>query len=197
MLSVRPKIAEPGLHLFQRSVHPELLEICAVRQFEREHYVLKTEITTAGHCITFHTGDVLLTEVCASMDHELPDHLRLLSRTPDVKQCDEILVGDRVGWHSKFQLESIQPKVFLTIQQQLDEQGECEGLVHRFRPTHPISIGAISYVNFQAFSEFVIVRAFHTFPETLTVARTETRFSILDGDKRQLKAGSGIRPQSG
>gem|GEM_PF-977789 len=197
MLSVRPKIAEPGLHLFQRSVHPELLEICAVRQFEREHYVLKTEITTDGHCISFHTGDVLLTEICASMDHDLPDHLRLLSRTPDVKHADEILVANRVGWHGRFQLETIQPKFFLTIQQQLDEQGECEGLVHRFRPTLPKSIGAVSYVNFQAFSGFVIVQAFHTFPETLTVARTETRFSIVGCDKRQIKGQPEIPPRGG
>jgi Protein of unknown function DUF2617 len=183
VLFVRPRIAELGLHLLQRSVHPELLETCAVRQFEREHYVLQTSITTAGHAIVFHLGDLVLTEVCAGLDQDLPQFGRLVTQTLDAGQCDERLIGDRLLWSSRFQLENVAAAVFVTIQQQLDEQGECEGLVHRFRPgsASRAAVGGVSYVNFQAFARHAIVRAFHTFPDTLTVCKTESRFTLVDG----------------
>jgi hypothetical protein len=178
VLFVRPRIAELGLHLFQRSIHPELLETCAVRQFEREHYVLQTSITTAGHAIVFHLGDLLLTEVCAGLDHDLPQGLRIVSQTLDAGECEERVIAGRVRWSSRFQLENVAPTVFVTIQQQLDAQGECEGLVHRFRPAAG-AVGGVSYVHFQAFARHAIVRAFHTFPDTLTVCKTESRFVLV------------------
>lgn len=181
MLFVRPRIAELGLHLFQRSVHPELLETCAARQFEREHYVLQTAITTAGHTIVFHLGDLLLTEICAGLDQDLPQHGRLVSQTLDAGESGERLIGGRLRWSSRFQLDNVAPTVFVSIQQQLDEQGECEGLVHRFRPgsASRAAVGGVSYVSFQAFARHATVRAFHTFPDSLTVCKTESRFTLV------------------
>ncbi len=180
MLYVRAGISEPGLHLFQRPVHPELLEICCARYFERERYVLRTAVTTAGHCISFCVdGQQQVTEICAGLNEDLPKRTRLLSCSLDEHQCEEMAVGANLLWQSRFSLDAVDSRIFLAIQAQLDEQGECEGLVHRFRPEQGGAIPAVSYVNFQAFARHAIVRTFHTFPGTLMVARTESRFRII------------------
>lgn len=179
MLFVRPKIAELGLHLFQRPVHPELLESCACRSFERPGYTLQVAITTAGHSLVFRSGSLTIQEICASLNQELPSH-RLVSRSLDARCCEEITVGSKVTWRSEFRVEFLDARVFLAIQQQLDAQVECEGLLHRFRPPSNAPFGGVSYISFQAFARHAVVQAFHTFPETLTVARIESRFGMVD-----------------
>ena len=85
----------------------------------------------------------------------------------------------RVKYLSEVELEAVNPKTFVVIQQQLDEKIEFEGLVHRFGSNGRLSFGAISYVNVQAFRNYVQVRTFHTFPETCAVLKSESRFEIL------------------
>lgn len=180
MLAVRPRIAEPGMHLFQRPVHPELLDTCVFRLFERGDYRLRTAITTAGHIVVFDAGSVLLTEVCAELRQDLPRQRRLVSAGLEGRGCGPLTVDGRVTWSCRFQIDPVDPSVLAIIGQQLDAQGECEGLVCRFRPENgrPDDIGGLSYVHFQAFARHALVRTFHTFPESLTVCRTESRFVL-------------------
>lgn len=167
------------MHLFQRTVHPELLVTCAHRFFERSHYRLSASIITAGHSLVFRSGPLVITEIRAGLNHELPRQARLLSRPLDARCCDEIVIGGVATWRSEFRVECMTAGAFLAIQQQLHEQQEFEGLLHRFGAPPGKPFGGVSYVNFQAFARHVVVRAFHTFPESLTVARTESRFGLV------------------
>ena len=66
---------------------------------------------------------------------------------------------DVVGYRSTVDLESVNPKTFVTIQQQLDHKLETEGLLHRFEANGRIAFGALSYINIQAFRKHVKVRS--------------------------------------
>ena len=66
MLSVRPKVAELAFQLYGRSLHPELFEVFRTRCIERNGYVAKIDITSAGHVVTWRYGGLTLTEVAAS-----------------------------------------------------------------------------------------------------------------------------------
>lgn len=178
MLSVRPKITDLNFHLFARNVHPELFEVCASRVIEREKYRLHLNITTDGHLITFTHNDMILTEVSAAANHPLPSNCVLLSHPVEGTCKDLTTLNQTIGFCSEVQLESVAPKTFVTIQQQLDERIECEGLVHRFHSNGRLSFGAISYINVQAFREYVKVRTFHTFPDTYAVLKSDTRFML-------------------
>ena len=178
MLSVRPKITDLNFHLFERNVHPELFEICAARVIERENYILKLNITTDGHAISFVHNDMILTEVCASAHHPLPAQRVVLSHPIDGVCNDETSIHDTIGYRSEVQLEGVKPMMFVTIQQQLDAKVECEGLVHRFHSNGRLSFGSMSYINVQAFRSHVNVRTFHTFPDTSAVLKSDTRFSL-------------------
>ena len=178
MLTVRPKITDLNFHLYARSVHPELFNVCASRTWERENYELKISITTDGHVITFCHDSMMLTEVSASSHHPLPSKRVLLSN-PIGSVCNEATTfRDIIGYQSQVQLESVPPKTFVTIQQQLGYKVECEGLVHRFHSNGRLSFGAISYMNVQSFRNHVRIRTFHTFPDTCAVIKSESRFSL-------------------
>lgn len=180
MLFVRPKITELGLHVFGRSIHPELFECCAQRTLEREQYRLHVCITTCGHFLSFRHQQWTLSEVCAGLRHDLPQQRRMVSQAIESSHAHQATLQNAVTWRSEFQIEGVNPRVFATIQQQLDEQRECEGLLHRFAASGRSPIGGVSYVHLQSFRRYVQIRCFHTFPDTCAVVKSLTVFSTQD-----------------
>lgn len=170
-----------NFHLFTRSVHPELVEACGQREIQRENYVVQLNITTDGHAISFSHNGKLLTEVVAAGNHLLPMQGRLISCAVDGEREHKPFVHeDSIGYHSKLHLETVDPKMFVAIQQQLDSQVETEGLLHRFHSNGRIAFGAISYINVQSFINYVKIRSLHTFPDSRAVLKSESIFSQAD-----------------
>lgn len=178
VLFVRPKVTDLTFHLFGRSIHPELFDACASRVVERKNYRLQVNITSAGHWVSFENKGLLVSEVCASSHHPLPQQNRLFSQALQSSHEQHCLVEDRLHYQSRFQIEGVNPRMFVTIAQQLKDQGQCEGLVHQFESSGRMAMGAISYVNIQAFSKKVLVRSLHTFPDTCAVVKSESTFEI-------------------
>ena len=91
---------------------------------------------------------------------------------------DQAVYDGHIGFSSKVQLECVPAKMFVSIQQQLDQRVECEGLVQRFESNGRLAFGAISYINVQAYRKHVKVRTFHTFPETCSIIKSDTQFKL-------------------
>lgn len=178
MLTVRPKIAEMNFMLFGRSIHPELFSSCAARLIEREKYSLWLRITSDGHLIVFHHGGLTLAEVSAGALHPLPEKRMLFSHPLKGSQQDQLLFRDRIGYRCSFQLENVPARTVLAIGQQLGSPGECEGLLHRFQSSGRMACGAVSYIDVQAFRRHVQIRSIHTFPDSCTIVKSESRFSL-------------------
>lgn len=182
MISVRPRITDLNFHLFGQEVHPELFEVCASRKIERDRYSLQINITPDGHAIRFWHGDLVLTEVSAGAHHPLPTLEELLKHSIEGQKRNQLRYGDQIDYQAKVDIDLVKPKMFVAVQQQLDKRIETEGLVHRFGSNGRLSYGAISYIHVQSFLEHVLIRAFHTFPESSSVVTTQTRFSVSDSD---------------
>lgn len=182
MLSVRPKITDLSFHLFGRSLHPELFKLGDSRVYERENYSLHVNITTDGHWITFKHQNFVFSEVSASAHHPLPSSQLLVSHPVEgVCNNDLPLLDGLIQYQSKVQFESVDAKTFVTIQQHLSNQSEHSqpaGLVYRFESNGRLDFGAVSYVDVQSFIHHVKIRAFHTFPDTCAVLKSETLFQI-------------------
>ncbi len=181
MLSVRPKVTEMNFHLFAKPVHPELVEVCGSRLIERDNYRLRMNITTDGHLLTFQHEDLVFCEVAAAASHELPREQKVVSHSVGGTITNgPSIYSDIVGYQSTVSLDSVDPKIFVTIQRQLDKRVETDGLVHRFESNGRLNFGAISYMHAQSFIHHVRVRAFHTFPETCAVLKTDTVFRVTE-----------------
>ena len=151
------------------------------RRIERENYQLLLNITTAGHLISFERDGSVLTEVSSSAHHPLPKRRLLLSMPVDKPDEQRTRIRD-IEHTCTVQLEGVNPKTFLTIQKQLNKQPQTEGLVHRFEPSGRMAIGAVSYINVQSYQSHVLIRSFHTFPDTCAVMKSESCFRILGDD---------------
>ena len=182
MLSVRPKITDLNFHLYAQSVHPELFDVCARRTTQRDRYELETAITTDGHAIRFQYGALSLTEVSAGLHHPLPTKSVLLNQPIDGSNRHQLRIQDSVDYQTSVHIETVNPKLFVALQQQLNSRVECEGLVHRFGSNGRLTFGAMSYIHVQSFIEHVLIRAFHTFPESSSVVTSESRFSVAGAE---------------
>ena len=178
MISVRPRITDLNFHLFGQAVHPELFEVCASRTIERERYTLQVNITPDGHVIRFWHDELVLTEVSAAAHHPLPTLEQLLKHSIEGQTRNQLRYGDRVDYQATVDIEVVKPAMFVAVQQQLDKRVETQGLVHRFGSNGRLNYGAISYIHIQSFLEHVLIRAFHTFPESSSVVTTQTRLSV-------------------
>lgn len=168
-----------NFHLFAKPVHPELVEVCGSRQVERDNYRITLNITTDGHLITFQHEDLVFCEVAAAASHELPQQQRLISHVASGSVANgPACYCDIVGYQSQVSMDAVDPKIFVTIQQQLDKRVETDGLVHRFESNGRLNFGAISYMHAQSFIHHIRIRAFHTFPETCAVLKTDTVFKV-------------------
>ncbi len=180
MLSVRPKITDLNFHLFARAIHPELFNGLATRKVERDNYQIKMDITTAGHLITFEHNGLIVSEISTSVHHPLPRNRMLFSHAAVGTKSDQVCVHKAIDYQCEFQLESVPLKTFVTIQQQLDDQKQCEGLVHRFDSNGRLPLGAVSYIDIQSYRSHVLIRTFHTFPDTCGVLKSQSRFTVLN-----------------
>lgn len=181
MIAVRPKLADLQFRLYAQAVHPELISACAHRVIQRQAYRLELNITTDGHAIRIQHQQHHFTEISAGFHHALPKLGCLFSqRIEAAPHRYELEVAPGMFYSSEVQRESVDPRMFVALQQQLDQRLECQGLVHRFGSNGRLSYGAISYIHAQSFQRHVLIRSFHTFPESATVIRSETRLRLAE-----------------
>ena len=178
VLVTRPKVAELTFQVYGRSLHPELFQIHCKREFERGGYQARTEITSAGHVITWRYQGITLTEVAASAQHPLPQKRRLMSYCLRGERSDRIECRGGVTYEVNFQLETVDPSVFWIFQQELAHDGDRQGLLHRFEPSERMCLGALSYVNVETRNRSMLVQAFHTFPDDCAIVKSQTMFRL-------------------
>lgn len=178
MLTVRPKVAELLFQLYGRALHPELFEVCSTRQVERGDYRATVQITTAGHLVNWRYHGLSLTEVCTASQQPLPQKRRLLSYRLRGERHDRVECRGGVTYQMSFQLETVDPAVFWTLQQELAWDGERQGLLHRFDSSGRIALGALSYVHVETRQRSLLVQSFHTFPDDYAIVKSQSLFEV-------------------
>ncbi|MEX0712813.1 MAG: DUF2617 family protein [Pirellulales bacterium] len=193
MLSVRPKVAELVFQLYGRSLHPELFEVYCSRTVKRGEYEATIDITSAGHVVTWRYHGLTLTEVAASAQHPLPQKRRLLSYRLKGERSDRMECRGGARYQVSFSLEPVEPEVFWTFQQELNHDGERQGMLHRFNSSGRMALGALSYINVETRNRHLLVQAFHTFPDDYAIVKSQSMFEIPavkeEGGRRKEEGG--------
>lgn len=178
MLSVRPKVAELVFQLYGRSLHPELFEVHTTRTVERGGYRAQIDITSAGHVVTWRYDGITLTEVAASAQHPLPQKRRLMSYRLKGERNDGLECRGGARYQVNFQLETVDPEIFWTFQEELNHDGERQGMLHMFNSSGRMAVGALSLVNIESRNRSLLVQAFHTFPDDYAIVKSQSLFEI-------------------
>ncbi|HZZ71637.1 MAG TPA: DUF2617 family protein [Pirellulales bacterium] len=180
MLSVRPKVAELVFQVYGRALHPELFHIHATRTIRRSDDNIATiQITSAGHLVNWRYGGITLTEVATAAHHPLPTLRRLMNHKLKGQRQDRLTTRGGCRYQMSFQLETaVDPSVFWSFQQELAQDGERKGMLHRFDSSGRIALGALSYINIETRQKSLLVQAFHTFPDDYAIVKSQSLFEM-------------------
>src|SRR5262245_21019378 len=171
---VRPRVSDLVFQLYGRPLHPELFEILAVRKIQRDDYQVTLWITRTGHVITWENRDVLLTEVTAAAEQELPEQRRLLDYRLRGEHTGQLACAHGVAYQTSFQVETLAPEIFLHVHDELLADGGKRGLLHNFQPNHRLAVAPLGRIEVEARPGCLFLSTFHTFPEENTVIKSQS-----------------------
>jgi hypothetical protein len=171
---VRPPVCDLIFQLYGRPVHPELFDILAVRKLQHADYQLTVWITRTGHVITWENPDVLLTEVTAAADQELPQRRRLLHYRLRHEHNGCLPCAHGIHYEMSFQVEVLSPEIFVHVHDEIVNDGSKRGLLHNFPAHHRLAIAPLGFVSAEARPGCLFLSSFHTFPNEHTVVKTQS-----------------------
>jgi hypothetical protein len=177
---VRPRVGDLIFQLYGRPLHPELFDILAWRKVQRDDYQLTLRITRTGHVITWENEDVLLTEVAAAADQELPEKRRLLSYRLRGEHSGSLRCAHGVKYQTTFQVETLTPGIFVQIHDEILADGEKRGLLHNFQPGARVGCAPLGLIAVESRSNCLFLSTFHTFPDEYTVVKSQSLIEKME-----------------
>lgn len=176
----RPKVAQLTFQVLGRSVHPELFQTFKTRRIDRDAYRVVSHITSDGHVVACTRGDVTLTEIAASSFQLLPEGERLVEQPMLGSHKQRMEYSDDIRYEFEYGLERVPAEMFWMIQKQLGESRKNHEMIQEFGASGRIAIGGISFVNIETRLTSFRVQAIHTFPDDLSLLKTQSVFRFGD-----------------
>ncbi len=175
---VRPNSSQLMLHVYGRSVHPELFRTFAETEIAADQYAATLRISDTGHSITFRYKGHTVTELTASRDQLLPQKKRLLEKS--LRGCRDEMVRFDGGlrYSLSYQMERLEPIVFLNFHEELSADCKRAAVHYRFPTENRLSPEPLSLLRTDSGPRSLLIHAFHTFPESCSVLKTQSLFEL-------------------
>src|SRR5262245_19380740 len=170
----RPRVGDLVFQLYSRPLHPELFDILATRQVQREDYCVTLRITRTGHVLTWENPRFCLTEVSAAANDPLPEARRLMSYRLRGEHYGSISAPAGIHYQMSFQVETLPQEIFLHVHDEILADGAKRGLLHNFQRHHRLSLAPLGYVNLESRPGSLVVHAFHTFPDEHAIVKSQS-----------------------
>jgi len=176
--AARPDVGTLVFRLFSRSVHPELFDVLAHTTVRQEHYSAALLICDAGHVVAFHHNGQTLCEVTTSVDRPLPHNRQILGRRLKGHRDESVEHDGGILYHVSFQVEQLDPDVFVHCQEELLADATRSRMAHHFAPTSRLAPAPLSFIQTEERPHSLLIHTFHTFPDNRAVVKTQSLFEV-------------------
>lgn len=174
----QPDASQLAFRLFDRALHPELFDRYAEAVLTATDFSVVMRICDGGHLLQFRHEKQILTEVLGPTDQELPTRGRCFGfRLRGNRDASHALPG-AVRYQCSTQIEQLDPEVFLEIHSELSRDANRAFLSYEFPGGHRLAPSPLSVVQGEIGARSLLVHAFHTFPESGSVLRTQSLFEF-------------------
>jgi hypothetical protein len=166
------------LHVYGRSVHPELFRIFAETEITQGRYSATLRICDTGHSIDFRYNGHTVTELTATREQLLPQNKRLLEKSLRGSRDESVRFEGGLKYSLSYQMERLEPTVFLNFHEELLADCKRAAVAFRFPAENRLSPDSLSLLRTDAASRSLLIHAFHTFPESGSVLKTQSLFEL-------------------
>ena len=174
----RPDVSDLMLHVLRRSVHPELFTIHAERRIVQDDFSAMVRICDTGHWVSFQANGETITELTATREHLLPQRKRFLEKRLRGSREEFLQFDPGFSYQVCYQLEQLAPDVFLSVHEELILDCPKATVAHEFPPSSRFGPNALSVVRTEAWSRGLLVYAYHTFPQSCSIVKTQSLFEM-------------------
>jgi hypothetical protein len=134
--------------------------------------------------ISFHHQRATVTEVTATRQQSLPQKKRFLDRRLRGSRDESFLFDGGVRDSASYQLERLDPEVFLNAHEELLRDCRRAAVYYRFPAIGRLAPEPISLICTEADTHSLLIHAFHTFPENCVVVKTQSLFELTNREDR-------------
>ncbi len=173
-LAPRPAVEDLAFSLFDIPLHPELAVAAKTREFRRDGAVLRIGLAAGGHFLSWRRGPAALTETLGGQDLLLPSTRQLFTHRVGGERVERHEPAVGLRYEACFQLERLPPELFCRLHDEICRDGARDGILHVFPSHDRLDLPPVSYVDLHARPGSMIVHAFHTFPESFGIVKTQT-----------------------
>jgi len=160
------------LMVYQRALHPELLNLQGRRLYRHGDYEAESWIAPSGHVIRFQVGDDTLTEVMIEKGDHLPE-VGLVHALPCMGEKEfELKSDNNIAYVTTVQTESLSENLYLaTYREMRDFAIESNSLTYEWKSDDAINM---SILDCQKFKREFHVQSYHLMGSCTMVLRTQS-----------------------
>lgn len=172
----RPKVSDLTFQVFERSIHPELINTHDRALFLRDDYEADARITDAGHVVSLRINEETITEFAGSRDQLLPTCQRSFRQRVQGSRHRSVRFDCGVRYEVGFQVEQMPADLFLNFHQELLIDSERVEVAFEFPSATRFSPPPLSLLRVDAQPDSLLVHAYHTFPDGCAVVKSQSLF---------------------
>jgi hypothetical protein len=170
----RPCVTDLSFQVFDRAIHPELVETVQFTSIDRDGCRLQLRLTPAGHMLEWHRGETTIVEILADQAGPLPEQRLLFAHRVGGERSECHRLAEGVSYQTCFQLERLPAQYFFHVHDELRSDGEKNGVLHLLRPLDRLGLSPVSYVDLQARPGSMVIHSYHTYPEEYAVVKVQS-----------------------
>ena len=171
-------IDELTFSLFQRPLHPELVQIYASRCLKTEKYEAIIWVTGCTHVVSVFANDACLCEVVSAPGQMLP-HRGLIERFqfrgPRSHKCT---LSCGISYMTDFQVEKMSPNLYLQSHNDLERFARNRGVFVKFPELEVGRLQPFCFVDFEARRTELHIHTFAAYPDQVTMIKTQSLFDF-------------------
>jgi hypothetical protein len=174
----RPDVADMVLRVYERSVHPELMDTVRETRLSVGKHTATLRVCRDGHAIEFRTNRHTFTELAVSRKAPVPstgcsvDRRLIGYRTHTVKSAG-------IQYHCSYQLETIPADIYLQIHREMEMDASKSTLAVTLPGFTSASPNCLSFLSSDLVRNGLVVHSYHTFPGNGAILRVQSLFEVL------------------
>ncbi|MEZ6084820.1 MAG: DUF2617 family protein [Phycisphaerae bacterium] len=174
----KQRIDDLQFYLYQRSLHPELFRINQVKRIEQRRYTAEIWVVGLSHVVSLQYGKQCLTELITD-DTEILPRAGMATSFPFRGERDHTQsFGDDLRYILSCQVERMTPNLFPSSHRDLMKYAQKRGIFMMFDEWQNDGIAPFTFVDYEAREQELHVHAFHAFPDSTTLLKTQSIFEI-------------------
>ena len=175
----RPDLSELSLRLFDRAIHPELYPSSTTARLNTGGLSCVMSLGEAGHVMTISVDGESVCETLLDTSLSLPQRGQLLAFPLTTGREAELAVAGGFRWDTRVEFETFQREGYLAAHERWEADARRAFISYEFASGHRLKPPALSGLSLDLSGDFILLQAWHTFPDNLAVCRVMSRYERL------------------